>query len=107
MSTAYEIPIIYQEARFKIRTVLDGIELVLYFYWTTRQERWNLDIFDSAEVSLVKGVVLNIDRNLLAQYEISGLPRGNLILYDTSQTHAECGYTDLGDRCRLIYQSFI
>lgn len=105
MSDFLEIPLVNNEPRFKIRTVLDDIELVLLFDWNTRAERWQLSIFDANETVLVQGICLNVDTELLSRFVVDGLPNGKLALYDTSETNTEAGINDLGDRCKLIYQS--
>lgn len=98
-----EIPIIYDEKRFEIRTSLDDVEYIFYFYWVSRNERWNLDIKTSDGEDLLLGIVLNVDREILRQFTIDGLPTGKLVLFDTGLTHTECGEDDLGNRCKLIY----
>lgn len=105
MATAYEIPIIYDQPRFKIRTVLDEIELVLFFNFNTREEKWFLDIQNSNEESVKSGLPLNVDQELITQFKDIELPPGSLFLYDASENHLECGLNDLGDRCKLIYYS--
>lgn len=101
----FEIPLVKSTARFKIRTVLDGIELVLKIDWNDRAQRFQLSIFDANESPLVEGLCLNVDTEILRKYTIDGLPTGKLFLYDTSGTHSECGLDDLGERCKLTYQS--
>lgn len=104
-----EIPLINTEPRFKIRTTLDNIELILKIDWNDRAQRFQMSVFDSDENALVEGICMNVDTELLHRYLVSGLPRGKLVLYDTSKTHAEAGInagiSDLGDRCKLIYQT--
>lgn len=101
--TILEIPIIYNESRFEIRTSLDDVEYVLYFYWNSRAQLWNLDFKDANNEALVNGIVLTVDREVLSQFVKIGMPSGKLVLFDTSLKHVECGEDELGDRCKLLY----
>lgn len=99
-----EIPITDTESSFKIRTVLESIELVLRFDWNSRMEIWHLSILDSAETNLLMGLPMYVNRELISRFKINGLPPGRLMLYDASDTITECGRDDLGSRCKLIYE---
>ena len=105
MSELLTIPTTSIDSSYKIRTVLDEIELVLLFNWVERVERWHLSIYDASDVPLLMGLPLNVDTELLTRFEIEGLPFGKLFLYDQGGTSVECGRNDLGDRCQLIYQT--
>lgn len=103
--TLFRIPIDETAALFKIRTVLDTVEVVLRFEWNGRENRWTLHILDAQENPLLMGLVLNINSELIERFEIPGLPPGLLVLYDTSDKNQECGRNDLGKRCVLMYES--
>lgn len=109
MTDILEIPLVNDSPRFKIRTILDDIELILKFDWNDRAQRFQMSVYDANETALVEGICLNVDTELLTRFTIDGLPTGSLVLYDTSKTHEEATYnsetniSDLGDRCRLIY----
>lgn len=105
MLELFEIPLVNSEPRFKIRTILDEIEVILKVDWNDRAERFQLSVYDANENALVEGMTMNVDSEIMNRYTIEGLPKGMLILYDTSKTHTEAGLEDLGDRCKLIYQS--
>lgn len=107
MASYSEIPIQREEYRFEIRTSIDDVEYVLFFYWLERQERWCMDIKDANGDDLTLGIVLNVDRELIRQYTIEGMPSGMLFLMDMTDAHEECGIDELGDRCKLIYVSDI
>lgn len=99
----FEIPITANDPSFKIRTILEGVQLVFRFDWNGRDIRWNISIYDTSENPLVLGLPLNINTELLERFEIAGLPPGLLMLYDTSGKNVEAGRDDLGDRCKLVY----
>lgn len=103
MAELLQIPIVFDESSFKIRTTLEGITLIMKFDWSTRQERWCLSIFDGDENPLIMSLPLHIDSEILSRFEITGLPPGKLTLYDTTGKHQEAGRDDLGDRCLLLY----
>lgn len=99
----FEIPITLSEPSFKIRTILEDVQLFLRFDWNGRDIRWNLSIYDTSENPLVVGLPMNVNTELVERFEIDGLPPGLLMLYDTSGKNLEAGRDDLGDRCKLVY----
>lgn len=107
MSELIEIPIETRDPSFRIRTVLDDVEMFMQMQWNSRVERWHLDILDSNENPLLMGIPMNIDTELIDRFEIPGLPPGKLVLFDTSLKGAECGSEELGERCKLIYETAV
>jgi hypothetical protein len=108
MNEIFEIPLeVDEDYHFKLTTVLEDIQLILRFDWIERQLRWVLSIYDANEVLLVASLPLNINVELIERLEIIGLPPGRLILYDTTEKFIECGFKDLGDRCKLLYEMSI
>ena len=98
-----EIPISSPpEPSFKQRVTLENSEYVLQVYWQERSQRWYLSIFDGNEVPLVAGIVMGVNLSLIFRFEIIGLPPGDFILA-SQNGFAECGFDELGDRCKLIY----
>lgn len=105
MNALLEIPLPNNESRFKIRTILDDIELIFKIDWNERAQRFQMSIYDASENALAEGLCMNINTEILERFTIDGLPNGELMLYDTSKTNTEAGLNDLGDRCKLIYQT--
>lgn len=103
----FEIPITADDPAFKIRTVLEDVQIVLSFTWNERDERWQISIMDPNENPLLMGCALNINWELIQRFEIPGLPPGGLMLFDTSGKNKEAGRDDLGVRCKLIYQTSV
>lgn len=102
-----EIPLNLPDASFKIRTILEDVQLILRFDWCERDIRWQISIYDTSENPLVLGMPLNVNLELIERFEIDGLPPGNLMLLDTSGRNEEAGRDDLGDRCKLVYQTSV
>ena len=104
MAEVLEIPLNADDASFKIRTILEEIELILRFDFNSRQAKWHIMILTADETPLIS-CPMNINSEFLSRFKKTGLPPGKLILYDTSGGIVECGRDDLGDRCKLLYQA--
>lgn len=48
----FEIPITADDPAFKIRTVLEDVQVVLGFTWNERDERWQISVSDPNEAPL-------------------------------------------------------
>ena len=109
MPEILEIPIEKEDddPALKIRTVLEGVEIVILFEWNNRQEKWHASFYDATETPILLGVPLNINLEYFVRFEIPALPPGRLLLYDTSDKNQEAGLADLGKRCRLYYQESV
>lgn len=107
MADILEIPVDSENPSFKFRTTLESVQLVMRFDWVIRIERWSMSIFDDSENPVLLGVTLNVNDELLERFEIAALPPGKMILYDTSGRNKECGRNDLGDRCKLFYETSV
>jgi len=105
MTDIYQIPIETNDASFKIRTKLGNTDYVLKIYWNERYERWHISIHDANELSILVGIPLNIDTNILARFRNPVLPAGIFMLYDTAEKHEEAGRDDLyNQKAVLLYQ---
>lgn len=109
MPEILEIPIEKEDddPALKIRTVLEGVEMVILFEWNTREAKWHASFYDATEAPILVGIPLNINLELFVRFEIPELPPGKLILYDTSDKSLEAGIADLGKRCRLYYEESV
>lgn len=105
MANIYRIPVTPDESSFKIRIGLDGRDYVLSFDFNTRMNRWIIGYYDAEENPIVVGVAMSIDSSILRLYVQEELPPGEMILFDTSEKHIECGRNDLGVRCDLLYEA--
>jgi hypothetical protein len=82
---------------------MDGTQYRVALSYHERQDRWYLDLYDSDDTALLTGKMLAPDVALLADYEIAGMPAGQIFLLDTGGTGEPCGYADLGWRHLLVY----
>jgi len=105
MAEIFEIPTNHDESDYKIRTVLEDIELVLRIRWNGRQQRWIMDILDSAEAVLLLGIVLNTNIEFIRRFQVEGLPPGLLMLFNKSGKFDECTFEGLGDTHALLYET--
>ncbi len=106
MATWIEIPIEDQTlASFQQRMILDDVEVMLRFDWNDREAIWYLSFYDTTESPLLIGLAMPVNTEIRSRFQIVGLPPGGFILYDTSQKNMDAGSEDLGNRCRLYYQS--
>lgn len=107
MADLLEIPMTAEETSFKIRVILEGIQLILRIDWIERELRWMLSIYNAQETPLLLGLPMNINTELIERFEIDGLPPGKLLFYDSTGGSIEAGRDDLGDRAKLIYQTSV
>lgn len=92
-----------QEAVYDYTVPLGDASYRVVLTHCTRQDRWYMSLYDADDAILIHRVFLAVDIFLLEDLEIEGLPPGELALFDTSESGAECGFDDLGNRCELIY----
>lgn len=109
MPDILEIPIDNDDdsPALKMRTVLEGVEFLLEFKWNTRDLRWNISFLSSQDDPILMGIPLNINSELLERFEIDELPPGKMILFDSTGKTNEAGLSDLGARCKLLYQNSV
>ena len=89
--------------KYKFSIVLDGVTFNIYLQYMFRSDRWYISLSDALENPLVMGKKMVIDFSLFEYNIKSGMPKGQIVLFDTSGTGEECGFADLGNRCKLIY----
>lgn len=99
------IPIGNQYAATTQEVVIDNKLLRLDVHWNTRGEFWSLDIYDDQAEPIVLGIKLVLGTGLLDRYTSPKLPRGELMLVDTTDTLAKVGYDDLGTSALLVFMS--
>lgn len=105
MSELQEIPINFQEPHLKLRVILDNIQVVMQIDWNDEDSRWQISISDANENPLVMGLAMNINEELIQRFSITGLPLGQLVFLNTTGKDDEAGIDDLGNKCRLFYQT--
>jgi len=85
---------------------LDGVRYRLKVYYSFRQSIWFFDLMTDRETDLLVGVKIVPDWGLISRFKIDGLPPGEIIAIDTSETGLPPGRDDFGldRRVRLVYR---
>lgn len=98
----YEIGILPSVADQRLKVVLDGETFILRARWNASAGQWMLDVEDAAGVILA-GIPMTLAMPYLRRYADRRLPRGELLIIDTSAQDLEAGLDDLGARVKLLY----
>ena len=88
------------------RVRLDDRDYTLEFYYSTRQERYYLSLYDAEEKPLVAGLKLVCNVPLLRFYHYrDGMPSGELVVTCATQNPVPPKLGELGEdlRCELTY----
>jgi len=92
---------------YATRVNLDGTDYDFSFSWSTREQRWYLDLYDAA-----LGVLLVAHMKLVTSWPIwryyhhvEDMPTGELYVLTRTADDSAPGLNDLGDglRCELTY----
>lgn len=104
------IPLRSDLPHFDLDAELEGTSYALEFYWNTRESCWYLHFFVGHNrehiLSSVKAVV---DQPLGFRYKLPKMPKGCLMLTDTTGEQRDPVWSndtqrsDLGDRVQLLY----
>lgn len=106
MSTIKEIPLPPDTALFTIQANLSGIDYVLLFDYSGKEDRFYLSILDASGEMLRSGIKVLCNWNVLRQWRGEGRPAGALIFSDGKETPPEGpGWGELGRSVRLYYVS--
>jgi hypothetical protein len=95
---------------WRARVNFDGTDYLLDFAWNSRAGAWFLTLLTSEETVLVAGLMLKSNRPLFERFRYrDGMPPGELIACDPTETIACAGFDGLGapneggGGVRLIY----
>ena len=104
MADPVEIPL-YPDVPLYTETVnLDGVDYLLRFDYSAKEDRWFLSVFSAAGAPLRLGVKVLSGWNTLRLCRITGRPPGLLFASDPRSPTADApGFADLGRRVRLFY----
>jgi hypothetical protein len=106
MSTIQQIPLPTDNPSFSQRVSLSGTDYVLRFDYNGRENRWYLDVFDTADSPIVRGVKLIPEWPLLRRVADSRKPPGHLVCTNYSGNKSGLtppGFSDLGRSFGLVY----
>lgn len=95
-----------QQPYYSLRTRLDGQDYTLEFIYSTRAERFYLNLYDAEETLLVAGLKLLSSVALLGYYHhIPGVPAGEIMVTATGADDSSPTLFELGPglRCVLTY----
>jgi len=92
-----------QYSHFFQQVILDNETFKLYLDWNTRAECWIIRINTVSDESLISGVKLVLNYNLLTRYVDSGMPKGHLYAVDTSEKLEKIGRYDMDNIVFLTY----
>lgn len=90
-------------AAYTITVTLDNDVFVFIFDYNERTDSWNLSIETSDNESLISGLKLVLETNLLELYADSRLPKGELICIDNTGSLDKIGRDDLISNIDLLY----
>ncbi len=84
---------------------LEGVEYVLDYYWSTRETKWYLAIYNQDNTLLAGWMALNVGVRPLRRFRAqSNIPPGMMIVVDTTGQDLEIQSPDeLGARVVLAY----
>ena len=83
---------------YVMRATLDGVSYGVELNWNGRVGAWYLSLYDAAGEPLLLSRKVVTNMPLLHRFKfLTGMPAGDLIAVDPSETIAYAGYTELGE----------
>jgi len=103
----FEIDLALDTPLYEQRVTLDGVSFLFVFDYSAREDRWYFSLYSEIRESLAVGLKINPETLLLGRHRgREGYPKGDLIAVDYSDKKGEgAGFSELGRRVRLMYQS--
>jgi hypothetical protein len=99
-----ELALLQGTAFYRKRVEFDGSTFLLDLAWNARAGSWYLSLFDAAETPLVVGITVVPNRPLLKRFRATpGMPAGDLVAFDLTETITKPGYDELGPVVSLVY----
>lgn len=99
-----DIPVRSDLPAFQYAITLEQAVYRLGFRFNQREGIWLMDVLTQASVPLVTGAPILVSLDILAPYQVEGLPPGNFFAEDTSGLNIDPGASDLGNRVLLHYR---
>ncbi len=87
------------------RTTLEGVDYVLSFDYSSRENVWYLTIADSSSNVLATGIKIVTNYPLTYRLSTVGIPPGRLFCWSKTEDDSPAGLDDLlpDGRCALAY----
>ena len=100
-----QIPIDSTLPSFIQRVTLANNLFFLRFDWSDAEGRWIMGIMDQLNSPILMGLPMNEGEDLIGRFQVSlpNLPKGLLMLYDTTLQNNEAGRNDLGKSIVLVF----
>lgn len=92
-----------QEPTHDYTVDLSGVTYRLEIQWFERLVRWYISLYDASDVLLISNKRMSIDYPLFWRNTGRKPAGGYLFLVDVEETGAECGFEELGNRCKLVW----
>lgn len=83
--------------------ILDDKSYRFRFSWNTRASFWSMEIFNSELETIVSGIKVVLNYELITRNPDRGLPPGEIFAIDPSDTLSEITLNNLGTEIKLIY----
>lgn len=99
-----EIPLRTDVANSKFNLPIEGTFYTLEFRWNSRMSNWFMDIKTLNEESILNGIPVFTNFDLIGRFKNILLPEGELLFYDTSGEATDPTRYDLGERVVLFYK---
>lgn len=89
---------------YRYRVVLDQQPFFFEYHYNQRTDAWFLNVDDSENNTLLRGIRLVIDSDLLRIYRHKAVPRGKLVVLDQDGNDEEAREEDLFQRVFVAYE---
>ena len=102
---AIEIP--FQDiASYTQQVTLDNVPYILEFSWNDRGNYWYIDISKTDQTSIITGIKLVLNYDILRQHVMPDLPTGQLYIIDTTGDFTKIKRDDFENgRLQIVYVS--
>ena len=88
---------------YTVTVQLENFGFTFDFSWNEREGSWYFDIYNGNNSLILSGIKVTLSVPLLGKFVIPGVPPGDIMAIDTSNTDTMPGITDLGVRVLLTY----
>jgi len=102
MSTVI-VPFIPSIPNYRFATVLDSQTFIFDVRWNGRNNSWYFDLLNEDEEPIRNNVRVVLGALLSIRATAEDSPLGIMQALDSSQSGAEAGFDDLGDRVEVYY----
>jgi hypothetical protein len=83
--------------------VLGGRSYDMRLIWRPCQSYWDLELYSDSGETLLAGILVQANVDMLQPYSDLRMPPGKLICHDTTNKQQMPGRTDWRERHRLVY----